>query len=395
MIPVRPRGQGTKAVHGMLESRRGPLNPPIVQSSTFAFSSAEEMRRYLAGDEELFLYTRYANPTVSALEDTLAALEGADAALALASGMAAITTGILCFARSGEEILASTSLYGGTVRLLRDLFPTLGIEGRFVAPSDLVDTQRLKAAAGPRSRVLVVESPTNPSLEILDLEACCKAARAAGLAVLVDNTFATPILQRPLALGADLVAHSLTKALAGHSDIIGGALVGSRGIVGRARDLMKILGCCMDPHAAYLAIRGLRTLHLRVARQCENALALASALDGHEKVVRVLYPGLPGHPGHEIAARQMSAFGGMVSLVLRGGLPAAEAFYDALCIVTRAASLGGVESLASLPVHTSHIGFTEEQLRVAGVDPGTVRLSVGVEDAADLVADVKTALDAV
>jgi len=378
----------------MQESRRGPLNPPIVQSSTFAFSSAEEMRRYLAGDEELYLYTRYANPTVEALEETLAALEGAEAALALASGMAAMSSGILAFVRAGDEVLASASLYGGTVRLLRDLLPTLGIVSRFVPPADLVDAKRLRGVVGPASRLVVLESPTNPSLEILDLEACCRSARASGLAVLVDNTFATPILQRPLALGADLVAHSLTKALAGHSDLIGGALVGSREVVGRARDVMKILGGCMDPHAAFLAIRGLRTLHLRVARQCENALALASSLDGHEKLVRVLYPGLPGHPGHDVAARQMTAFGGMVSLVLRGGVPAAERFYDALRVVTRAASLGGVESLASLPVHTSHVGFTSEQLQAAGVDPGTVRLSVGVEDAVDLVADVRSALDA-
>ncbi len=378
----------------MQESRRGPLNPPIVQSSTFAFASAEEMRRYLSGDEELYLYTRYANPTVEALEETLAALEGADGALALASGMAAMSTGILAFARGGDEVLASASLYGGTVRLLRDLLPSLGIASRFVPPADLVDAQRLRAVAGPKSRVLVVESPTNPSLEILDLEAVCRSAKGLGIAVMVDNTFATPILQRPLALGADLVAHSLTKALAGHSDIIGGALVGPREVVTRARDVMKSLGGCMDPHAAFLAIRGLRTLHLRVARQCENALALARAIEGHEKLARVLYPGLPGHPGHAIAARQMTAFGGMVSLVLRGGVPAAERFYDALRIVTRAASLGGVESLASLPVHTSHVGFTNEQLLAAGVDPGTVRLSVGVEDAADLIADVKAALDA-
>jgi cystathionine beta-lyase/cystathionine gamma-synthase len=209
-----------------------------------------------------------------------------------------------------------------------------------------------------------------------------------------DNTFASPHLQQPLALGADLVMHSLTKALAGHSDVIGGALAGSAERVEAARSAMRVLGGCMDPHAAFLVLRGLRTLHLRVERQCENALALARRLEGHPAVRRVLYPGLPSHPGHAVARRQMRAFGGMVTLVLEGGLPAAERFYDRLSLVARAASLGGVESLASLPVHTSHHGLPEEKLREAGIDPGMVRLSLGVEDAADLVADVEQALSA-
>ena len=246
--------------------------------------------------------------------------------------------------------------------------------------------------AGERSRLLIVESPTNPGLEIVDLAKVCASAHARGLVVVVDNTFATPFLQRPLALGADLVMHSLTKALAGHSDVIGGALAGSRARIDAARATMKVLGGCMDPHAAFLVLRGIKTLHLRVERQCDNALALARRLEGHEAVRRVLYPGLPSHPGHEVARRQMAAFGGMVTLVLAGGLPAAERFYDRLRLVARAASLGGVESLASLPVHTSHYGLPEGKLREAGIDPGMVRLSLGVEDASDLIADVERAL---
>jgi methionine-gamma-lyase len=248
--------------------------------------------------------------------------------------------------------------------------------------------------AGERSRVLVLESPTNPTLDVVDLEAACASAHACGLVVVADNTFATPHLQRPLALGADLVMHSLTKALAGHSDVIGGALAGSRERIEAARSAMKILGGCMDPHAAFLVLRGMKTLHLRVERQCESALALARRLEGHPAVRRVLYPGLASHPGHAVARRQMKAFGGMVTLVLGGGLPAAERFYDRLSLVARAASLGGVESLASLPVHTSHHGLSEEKLREAGIDPGMVRLSVGVEDADDLVAAVEQALSA-
>ena len=388
---MKERGPGTTAVHGRREARPGPLAAPIVQASTFAFGSAAQMRRYLEGDEELFLYTRYANPTVRELEESLAAVEDAEAALALSSGMAAMTTAVFSLVRAGDEVLASASLYGGTVRLLTDLMPRFGVTARFVAVPDLARVDRV---ASERSRVLIVESPTNPGLEIVDLAAVCASAHARGLVVVADNTFATPLLQRPLALGADLVMHSLTKALAGHSDVIGGALAGSRPRVDAARATMKVLGGCMDPHAAFLVLRGTKTLHLRVERQSKNALALARRLEGHEAVRRVLYPGLPSHPGHEIARRQMSAFGGIVTLVLAGGLPAAERFYDRLRLVARAASLGGVESLASLPVHTSHYGLPEDKLREAGIDPGMVRLSLGVEDASDLISDVERALGA-
>jgi methionine-gamma-lyase len=349
------------------------------------------MRRYLEGDEELYLYTRYANPTVRELEEALAAVEGAPAALALSSGMAAMTTALLSLVGSGDEVLASASLYGGTARLLTGLLPRLGISARFVPTAEL---ERVDRVAGPRSRVLVLESPTNPTLDVVDLRAACESAHACSLVVVADNTFATPHLQQPLALGADLVMHSLTKALAGHSDVIGGALAGPVERIEAARSAMKVLGGCMDPHAAFLVLRGLKTLHLRVERQCENALALARRLEGHPAVRRVLYPGLASHPGHAVARRQMRAFGGMVTLVLEGGLPAAERFYDRLGVVARAASLGGVESLASLPVHTSHHGLPEEKLREAGIDPGMVRLSMGVEDADDLVADVEQALSA-
>lgn len=384
------REKGTTSVHGRHEGAWGPLAAPIVQSSTFAFASAAEMHRYLEGDPELFVYTRYANPTVRDLEEALAALEGAEAALALSSGMAAMTTAVLSVAQAGDEVLASASLYGGTVRLLTDLLPRLGIAARFLKLPDLA---RVASLASERSRLLILESPTNPTLEVCDLAAVSAGARGRGLVVVVDNTFATPLLQRPLALGADLVMHSLTKALAGHSDLIGGALAGSRERIDAARATMKVLGGCMDPHAAFLARRGLKTLHLRVERQCANAMALAVRLQGHPAVRSVRYPGLPSHPGHEVARRQMAAFGGLVTLELEGGLPAAERFYDRLRLVARAASLGGVESLASLPVHTSHHGLPEEALREAGVDPGMVRLSMGVEDASDLIADVERALE--
>jgi cystathionine beta-lyase/cystathionine gamma-synthase len=389
---VKEQGLGTRAVHGGGHAATGPLTTPIVQSSTFAFASAEEMRRYLAGDEELFLYTRYANPTLAVLETSLADLEGAEAGLVFATGMAAMTTGVLSLLQPGDEVLASSALYGGTTRFVREILPKMGYGGRVVPPSAFT---RLEDVVGPRSRVLIVESPTNPSLQILDLAAICAEAHDQGMRVVVDNTFATPFLQRPLSLGADLVMHSLTKALAGHSDIMGGALLGTRSVIDAARSWLKVLGGCMDPHAAFLALRGLKTVHLRVARQCENAQALAQALRAHSKLASVHYPGLSTHPGYDVARRQMSAFGGMVAIVVKGGLPAAERFYDALKLVRRAASLGGVESLISLPVHTSHHGYSPEQLAAAGVDPGMARLSMGVEDAQDVIADVEQALAAV
>jgi methionine-gamma-lyase len=386
---LKDHGLGTRAVHGAAEPATGPITTPIVQSSTFAFASAEEMRRYLEGDDELFLYTRYANPTLQALETALAGLEGGEAALVFASGMAAITTGILSLLEPGDEVLASSALYGGTTRFVRELLPRMGFGGRIIPTSGLA---RLEAVVGPKSRVLVVESPTNPSLDIVDIQALCADAHDHGLRVIVDNTFATPCLQRPLSLGADLVMHSLTKALAGHADVMGGALVGPHAAIEGARGWLKVLGGCMDPHPAFLALRGLKTVHLRVARQCENAMALAEALRGHAKLSAVRYPGLPSHPGHDVARRQMSGFGGIVTFVVKGGLPAAEKVYDGLTLVRRAASLGGVESLCSLPVHTSHHGYSPDQLAMAGVDPGMMRLSLGVEDAADVIADVEQAL---
>jgi cystathionine gamma-synthase len=242
---------------------------------------------------------------------------------------------------------------------------------------------------------VIFETPTNPCLDVVDIRKVTAAAHDRRAIAILDNTFAGPILQRPLALGADLVMHSLTKSLGGHSDIMGGALVGSRDIVERVHEWSKVLGGCMDPHGAYLALRGLKTVHLRVPRQCESALAIARHLEGRPKVARVLYPGLPSHPGHETARGQMSAFGGLVSFVLEGGLPAAERFYDSLRLVARAASLGGVESLVSLPVHSSHHGYTDEQLRAAGVDKGSIRLSVGVEDVQDLIEDLDQAIASV
>jgi cystathionine beta-lyase/cystathionine gamma-synthase len=303
--------------------------------------------------------------------------------------MAASTTALLSLLAPGDEVLASASLYGGTTKLIRDVLSRLGFGFRLLEPDKLA---RVDELAGERSRLVVFETPTNPNVDVVDIERVVRGAHARGMLVMLDNTFATPVLQRPLALGVDLVMHSLTKSLSGHSDLIGGALLGPRATIERAHSLSKVLGACLDPHSAFLALRGLKTVHLRVPRQCQNAMALAQRLLGHAKLSRVLYPGLPGHPGHEVARRQMSAFGGVVAFSLKGGLEAAERFYDALRLIARAASLGGVESLISLPLHTSHHGYSAEQLAAAGVDPGMVRIALGVEDEDDLIADVEQAL---
>lgn len=387
----RGKGIGTRAVHGDRAARPGPLASAIVQSSTFVFESSEEMRRYLAGDPALHLYTRYSNPTLAELEDTLAALEGGERALVLASGMAAMTTALMSIVSAGDEVLLSASLYGGTTKLVRGVLQRFGVGHKLVPVDEIV---RIGDHTSERSRVVVFETPTNPTVAVVDIEAALAAAHARGLLVVVDNTFATPFNQQPLALGADLVMHSLTKALSGHSDLIAGALVGSTARIEAARDTLKVLGGCLDPHAAFLVSRGIKTLHLRAARQSENAQILAQHLEGHAKIARVLYPGLASHPGHAVARKQMKTFGSMLTCVLKGGLEGAERFYDRLQLVARAASLGGVETIVSLPVHTSHAGYTADQLKAAGIDPGMVRLSLGVEDVEDVVADVDQALAA-
>ena len=377
-------------------SRRnsGPLATPIAQTSTFSFASSADLNRYLQGeagdDGELFLYSRYANPTVRELEDTLASLEGAERALAFSSGMAALSTAMISLVKPGEEVLAGASLYGGTSKLLRNILGPFGVTSRFLSLDDL---GRLDQFVTPRSKLLVFESPTNPQVDVIDIEAVCAQARKHGLIVLFDNTFASPVLQQPLGLGVDLVMHSLTKSLAGHSDVVAGALVGRADLIERVHRTAKILGGCLDPHAAFLTLRGIKSVHVRVERSCRNALAIARAIESHPKLEAVRYPGLPSHPGHEVALRQMKAFGSMICVTVRGGLTAAEQVFDRLGIFERAASLGGVESLASLPVHTSHFGLTEAQLAEARVAPGMIRLSVGIEDEGDLISDLQAALD--
>jgi methionine-gamma-lyase len=380
----------TRAIHEG-EEKHGigaPVATPIIRTSNFTFSSTAEMKRWAEGRSKAYIYTRYGNPTLSVAEAKLAALEGGEAAIVTASGMAAISSTLLACVQTGEEIIATRQLYGGSYRLMRDVFPRLGIVVRHVE-NNLEGVERLVT---PKTRVLYVESPTNPTLRLVDLRKAVALARRCKLTSIIDNTFATSVLQKPLKIGFDAVVHSATKYLSGHSDLIAGAAAGSRKLIGRVREMVIYLGGSMDPGAAYLLIRGMKTLEVRVWRQAESAMAVARFLSRHPKVARVHYPGLASHPDHKLARRQMRGFGSMLAFDLKGGLPAARRFCDRMRIFLLAASLGGVESLAVLPIFTSHYRMNRKELEASGVGPGTVRVSVGLEDPADLIDDLRQAL---
>jgi methionine-gamma-lyase len=382
--------RGTRAIHsGEAEhGSGGPVTAPIFRTSNFAFANTAEMQRWAEGKSKAYIYTRYGNPTLAIAEEKIAALEGAEAGLVTASGMAAISSALLAVLASGDELIATRQLYGGTYRLLRDILPRLGIGVRYVE-NDLAGLEQL---VGPRTRVLYVETPTNPTLRLVDLRNAAALARKHKLVSLVDNTFASPLLQNPLAFGFDLVVHSGTKYLGGHSDLIAGAIAGSRQWVDRARQMVINLGGSMDPGAAFLLNRGLKTLAVRLERQCDTAMAVAGFLSRHPRVGRVHYPGLKSHPDHLLARRQMRGFGAMLAFDLEGGLQAAGRFCDRVRLFKLAASLGGVESLVVLPVYTTHYRMSREELARSGVGPGTVGVSIGLEDAADLIEDLRQAL---
>lgn len=380
----------TRAIHGG-ESKHGvgvPVGTPIARTSTFTFSSTAEMKRWAEGKSKAYIYTRYGNPTLAVAEAKLAQLEGGEAGIVTASGMAAISSALLAVAKVGEEVIATRQLYGGTYRLMRDILPRLGIRIHHVE-TDLGGAERL---VNSRTRALYIETPTNPTLRLVDLRKAVEFARRHKLVSLIDNTFATPILQKPLAMGFDMVLHSATKYLGGHSDLIAGAVVGSHAWIDQVRHMVIYLGSSMDPGAAFLLIRGIKTLDVRVRRQCQTAMEVARFLARHPKVARVHYPGLPSHPDHRLAKRQMRGFGSMLAFDLRGGLPAARRFCDRVRVFLLAASLGGVESLVVLPIYTSHYRMSRQELAAAGVGPGTVRVSIGLEDPGDLIEDLKQAL---
>jgi cystathionine beta-lyase/cystathionine gamma-synthase len=381
--PSGRRGISTAAVHGgdVDDSRGSPVVPPIVQSATFYGGS---------GDGSEVLYTRYGNnPNQLHLARKLAELEGTASALALGSGMAATAMTLLALTGAGDHVVASRHLYGATRALLSRELPRRGVETTFVDPAG---GRAWRRAIRPTTRVLFVEVPTNPTLRLFDPRPLSRLAQERGLVLVADATFASPVNLLPVKLGVDVVIHSATKYLSGHSDVVAGVVAGPDEVVTEVQRVMRLYGPVLDPHAAWLLDRGVRTLDVRVRRQNETALALARALERNDRVERVLYPGLASHPDHHLAREILRGFGGMVAFVVQGGGPAADRVASALEVARVAPSLGGVETLVSQPRHTSHADLTPEERRGVGIPDGFLRVSVGVEDAEDLVADFERAL---
>jgi len=387
-------GRATAAIHrgGLAGAVYGEVSIPIFQTSTFAFPSAEAGAARFTGGEPGFTYTRLGNPTVRALEECVAALECGTTGHGAATGMAAITAVFLSLLGQGDHLLAGDCLYGPTQVVIKRELPRFGINATFV---DTTDPGQVAAAVRPNTRLLFLESPTNPTLKISDLAALARLTRERGLLLAVDNTFATPHLQRPLTLGADIVVHSLTKALNGHSDVLGGMIVVQDAEISKKiKRILNLFGGTMDPHQAWLILRGVRTLALRVEKACANAGKLAEFLLHHPQVDWVIYPGLPQHPGHTLARQQMDGFGTMLSFGVKGGLHGGRTLLNHLRLITLAVSLGGVESLIEHPASMTHAGLPREEREAAGIGDEMVRLSVGCEDVEDLMTDLDQALRA-
>jgi len=376
--------QETEAVRGgtSLHKKNGPLATPIYQTSTFEVTDNQEQIR--ATDTDKF-YTRYGNPTHTVVENSIAELEGTDAALLFSSGMAAITTSILTLVKAGDHIVAQRDIYGGVTKFLTQWLPKLGIETTFV---DTNDIEQHAAAIRTNTKIIHIESPTNPMVKIVDLGKIAALGKKHSIVTTIDSTFATPINCRPTEWGIDLVLHSRTKYLAGHGDLICGVAAGRRDLIEQIHKARTMLGCSMDPHAAFLLLRGLKTLAVRVQRQNESALRIAEFLSAHPKVTRVHYPMLKGHAQYELARKQLGAAGGVLSFEIEGSGEDACRVSEACTLFTLAPSLGGVDSLVSLPVLTSHAMIDPELRKKMGVTEQMIRLSVGVENVEDLIGDL-------
>jgi cystathionine beta-lyase/cystathionine gamma-synthase len=381
----------TKAVRGAanLDKKNGPLATPIYQTSTFEVTDNEEQLRTTGSDS---YYTRYGNPTNTAAEKTIAALEGVDAALTFSSGMGAVTTTIMALLKGGDHIVAQRDIYGGVMKFLSLWLPKMGIETTFV---DTPDYEQHARAIRANTKLLYVESPTNPLLRVVDFKKIAALAKQHGLIGMIDATFGTPVNQHPAEYGIDLVMHSGTKYLSGHTDLICGVVAGRSELIDKIHETRTTLGNCMDPHASWMLVRGLKTLSVRVARQNENAQRVAKFLSEHAKVRRVHYPFLKSHPQYGLAHEQMSGGGGMVSFEVEGTGEDARRATEAMRLFTLAPSLGGVESLVSIPVLTSHLTVAPEERRKTGITEQLIRLSVGIENIDDLITDLEHALEAV
>jgi len=385
-------GFNTRLIHaGAFEDAYGSVSVPIYQTSTFAFRNARHGAELFAGSDEGYIYTRIGNPTIKAFEDNVASLEGGWGGIATSSGMGAVSTIYMALLGQGQHMVSTASVYGPSRSIMEKHFARFGVESTYVDTSDVANVAR---AIRPNTRLIYVESPANPTIQITDIRAVAELARQHGCVLAVDNTFATPWLQRPLEMGAHIVLHSITKFINGHADVVGGVIVTqTEEMYRQLRPLMVGMGCSMDPHQAYLALRGVRTLSLRVDRSEQNARQIARWLEAHPKVEWVRYAGLESHPQHELAKAQMRGFGSMMSFGLKGGLDAGRTLMDSVHLAILAVSLGGVETLIQHPASMTHAGLSRDARLQAGITDGLVRLSVGIEDVEDLLADLEQALE--
>jgi cystathionine gamma-synthase len=391
---TRRPSPGTLAVHGGEPRTHAydALAAPIVQTATYSFENTAALRDFMEGKREREEYGRYGNPTVRLAEEKLAALENAEDAIGFASGMAAVTTSILALGKAGAHVVLFNDCYRRTRQFVTQTLARFGVEHTLVPPADLT---ALENALTPNTRLVVSEAPTNPFQTVVDLEKLASICRARRIKTLVDTTFATPVNLRALDLGIDLVVHSSTKYLGGHNDVLGGFVSGSETLISLVRDLRDVLGGVLDPHAAYLTLRGMKTLALRVARQNESALEIARFLEAHPKIRTVFYPGLPSHPSHAVASRLMSGFGGVVTFRVASDLEGTSRFVDACAIPRIAPSLGGVESLIEQPALMSYYEIDRAAREALGMHDDLVRFAVGIEDRADLIDDLERALAAI
>lgn len=385
-------GFSTRAIHGGYESNEyGALTTPIYQTSTFIFDSAEQGGRRFALEEEGYIYSRLGNPTNTQVENKVALLEGAEACLSCASGMGAITSAIWPHINAGDHILAAKTLYGCTFAYLEHGLPRFGVEVEFI---DMSNLEEVKAHLKDNTKIVYLESPANPNMTLSDIEAIAKMGHEVGALIIVDNTYCTPYLQQPLALGADMVVHSATKYLNGHGDVIAGFVAGRKELIDQARlvGLKDMTGAVLSPFDAYLILRGMKTLQLRMERHCANAQKVAEFLAAHEKVESVQYPGLSSFPQYDLAKKQMRLPGAMMAFELKGGIDAGRVLMNSVKLCTLAVSLGDCETLIQHPATMTHSPYTKEEREAAGITDGMVRLSVGLEDAEDIISDLEQAL---
>ena len=388
-------GFSTNAIHGSsLKDGYGALVTPIYNSSTFIFDSTAQGAARFALEEPGYIYTRIGNPTCAALEETLARLEGGEAALSTVSGMGAITATIWTCISAGEEIVADKTLYGCTFEFFEHHLSRFGVKVHFI---EMTREEELRAALNEKTRIVYLETPANLNLKITDIEKTAKIAHEynPAIKVICDNTFASPYLQQPLKLGADIVVHSATKYINGHGDLLAGFVVSDQETINQIRlvGIKDMTGAFMPANEASLVERGLKTLEIRMQRHCSNAMAVARYLQGNPKVEKVFYPGLEDHEGHDIAAKQMRDFGGMVSFIVKGGREKAAIVADNVKVATLAVSLGATETLIEHPASMTHSPYTEEELEAAGIAPGLIRFSVGLENPEDIIADLQQAFD--